>query len=311
MENFEEQLRSDLHQYLLSMQEVDERMPECPDVEEYAPQNSTSGGQTVSNGFSFSLGGSVSFKSGGPEAGISSSMQWSRSVSKFNADLTMKTKVETNGEVTWDYEGGDPDAHISGFGNYHDNAKSIQCSTCTLQHAWEWTVKGSSSSSVTLKASATLRDSYMAYSKGFLECIPHYVTFNNTISDNITIPCPPRYHQNWSMNVESKDVDASKLKEIESFLTSHLGQYFMPTCVFSTVKPEHKRATGVADSDEVAVFVSKCKQAFASTSGRELLCEAGKRAGLSDKGSFTIVWRHTDLGVNSDRKEFTFIMSAQ
>ena len=33
-ENFEEQLRSDLHQYLLSMQEVDERMPECPDVEE-------------------------------------------------------------------------------------------------------------------------------------------------------------------------------------------------------------------------------------------------------------------------------------
>ena len=34
MENFEEQLRKDLHQFLLNMQEVDERMPECPDVEE-------------------------------------------------------------------------------------------------------------------------------------------------------------------------------------------------------------------------------------------------------------------------------------
>ena len=34
MENFEEQLRKDLHQFLLSMKEVDERMPECPDVEE-------------------------------------------------------------------------------------------------------------------------------------------------------------------------------------------------------------------------------------------------------------------------------------
>ena len=33
MENFEEQLRKDLHQFLLSMKEVDERMPECPDVE--------------------------------------------------------------------------------------------------------------------------------------------------------------------------------------------------------------------------------------------------------------------------------------
>ena len=34
MEQFEEQLHQDLHQFLLSMKEVDERLPECPDVEE-------------------------------------------------------------------------------------------------------------------------------------------------------------------------------------------------------------------------------------------------------------------------------------
>ena len=34
MENFEAQLRNDLQQFLLSMNEVDERMPECPDVED-------------------------------------------------------------------------------------------------------------------------------------------------------------------------------------------------------------------------------------------------------------------------------------
>ena len=34
MENFEDTLRKDLHQFLLSMKEVDERLPECPDVEE-------------------------------------------------------------------------------------------------------------------------------------------------------------------------------------------------------------------------------------------------------------------------------------
>ena len=34
MENFEEILRKDLHQFLLSMKEVDERLPECPDVED-------------------------------------------------------------------------------------------------------------------------------------------------------------------------------------------------------------------------------------------------------------------------------------
>jgi hypothetical protein len=34
MEQFEQQLNNDLHQYLLSLNEVDDRQPECPDVEE-------------------------------------------------------------------------------------------------------------------------------------------------------------------------------------------------------------------------------------------------------------------------------------
>ena len=34
MEQFEEKLHEDLHQFLLSMKEVDEKLPECPDVEE-------------------------------------------------------------------------------------------------------------------------------------------------------------------------------------------------------------------------------------------------------------------------------------
>ena len=34
MEQFEKQLQKDLHQFLLSMKEVDERLPECLNVEE-------------------------------------------------------------------------------------------------------------------------------------------------------------------------------------------------------------------------------------------------------------------------------------
>ena len=34
MNEFEDKLHDDLHQFLLSMKEVDERLPECPDVEE-------------------------------------------------------------------------------------------------------------------------------------------------------------------------------------------------------------------------------------------------------------------------------------
>ena len=34
MEQFEDKLHQDLHQFLQSMKEVDERLPECPDVED-------------------------------------------------------------------------------------------------------------------------------------------------------------------------------------------------------------------------------------------------------------------------------------
>ena len=34
MEQFEKQIHQDLHQFLISMKEVDDRLPECPDVEE-------------------------------------------------------------------------------------------------------------------------------------------------------------------------------------------------------------------------------------------------------------------------------------
>lgn len=37
MESFEEKVKKDLHQYLVKMGRVDEKLPECPDVEELWP----------------------------------------------------------------------------------------------------------------------------------------------------------------------------------------------------------------------------------------------------------------------------------
>jgi len=41
---------------------------------------------------------------------------------------------------------------------------------------------------------------------------------------------------------------------------------------------------------------------------KDILREAGKVGGLKDSDSYTIVWRQTDAGVNSDQEEFTFKM---
>lgn len=41
----------------------------------------------------------------------------------------------------------------------------------------------------------------------------------------------------------------------------------------------------------------------------KILQMAGKVAGVSSGGSYTIVWRQTDFNVNSDREEFAFNMN--
>jgi hypothetical protein len=110
------------------------------------------------------------------------------------------------------------------------------------------------------------------------------------------------------MTVKSNDVSADKLGEIEAYLTNKFGQYFMPTCVFSTYKPGHKKVTDVKNCDEIGKYVEKCVEAFNSSTGQEILKEAAQQANMPSTGSFTIVWRQTDLGVNSDQEEYTFKM---
>lgn len=280
-------------------------------LEQYAPMNSTTGGTNESNGFSYSLGASVSAKSSGPEAGVSTSMQWSHSVSKFNADLTMTASPTPDGKVAWTYTGFNPDAHYGVFGNSHENAKSIQVNTCTVEQAWVWTVTGSVSPNVYICPTISIKDSWLAYASLTLECYPHYISAVKTESPVFCVACPPRYLQTWSMYVEADNVSADKLEAMESFLASRFGKYFMPTCVFSTKKPNHKVDEKISKSDEIGDFVKDCKEAYDSETGREILQNAGKRAQLAETDSFTIVWRHTDLGANSDRETYTFHMSSK
>jgi len=277
-------------------------------LEEYVPQNSTTGGQNVQDGFNFSLGSSVSVKSSGPEANVSASMTWTHSVTKFAADLAMKVNASPDANVVWTYTGADPDSHYRPFSNYHETAKTILANTCTLQQAWVWTVEGSTSTSVNLKSSVAIQDNWLTYALGSFECIPYYVSQDNKVVTNISILCPPRHHQTWVMTVKSNDVSADKLGEIEAYLTNKFGQYFMPTCVFSTYKPGHKKVTDVKNCDEIGKYVEKCVEAFNSSTGQEILKEAAQQANMPSTGSFTIVWRQTDLGVNSDQEEYTFKM---
>lgn len=67
------------------------------EIENYAPQNSTSGGETDTDGFTFSLGANASVSASGPQVGVNSNMAWSHTVSKVDPDLSMKALPSEDG----------------------------------------------------------------------------------------------------------------------------------------------------------------------------------------------------------------------
>lgn len=123
-------------------------------LENYAPQNSTSGGQTEANSFSFGLGAEASVSANGPQAGVSANMSWSHSVSEFNSDLTMTASPSASGVTEWTYTGRDVSSHFSKTpwkNHWHEFPRSIQVTTCTVEQAWVWTVASSQSATVTIQ----------------------------------------------------------------------------------------------------------------------------------------------------------------
>lgn len=287
-------------------------------LENYAPQNSTSGGQNVSNGFSFGLGANASVNASGPQVGVNASMSWSHSVSTFNPDLSMTASPTPSGVAVWNYIGSDVESHFSKtpFRNhYHEFARPIQVTTCTVEQAWVWTVAGSQSQTVTIQPTFYLQDDWLTYDRSILhiaQAYAHYISaFRTRMVTPIVINCPPRHLQTWSMSVT--DADGADVTKIKNYLNEQLKQYCLASSVFYTIKPDHKKAYNegkkIEEYDEIGRFVYLAKEAFTkNNSVKEILKEAGKVGGVPDTGSYKIVWRQTDSNVNSDSEDFTFNM---
>lgn len=290
-------------------------------LEDYLPKNSTTGGNTVTDVLTYNVGANVSYseKSHG-SVGLSGGVTWGTNVSHFDADLSMKANPSADGTVEWLYDGYSVDSHFTmkfwkDIPTRHEFARAIQTNTCTVQQAWVWTVK-SKSSTVTIHPIFQLLDDWMTYDRAFShpgQAVPHYIQIGDfQILAPIVVNCPPRFTQTWSMSVESDDVSADKLEVIEKYLQSQLKAYFVASYVFHTKKADHKKSynegKNPAEYDEIGQFIHKAKRAFATDNVKEILRSAGKRAGVPDNGSYTIVWRQTDPDIYSDREEYTFDM---
>jgi len=179
-----------------------------------------------------------------------------------------------------------------------------------------WTVAASKSKTVTIKPTFQLQDEWLTYDRALNhigQCYERYINQGDSRSVTpMVISCPPRYIQTWSMSVTTEAEGADVVK-IKNYLTDQLKQYFLASSVFYTDRPDHKKSYNEGKSvekyDEIGQFIVDAKNAFNHNNNViEILREAGRVGGVPNTGSYTITWRQTDAGINSDREEYTFSM---
>ena len=98
--------------------------------------------------------------------------------------------------------------------------RSIQKSTCTLHHAWVWSIPATSPNYVNLEGSFELADEWLTYIWASLETQEVYLPVKRNETWSFSIAAPPHYMQEWAMTIEPYS------KATEDSLASHLGHEY-------------------------------------------------------------------------------------
>ncbi len=259
---------------------------------DYTPKN-TPGGTTVTESFSASLGANVGVNSSGPMGGITGQLTWGSSVSRINPDLKATVTANTGtGQLEFDYIAARPIAEYNVFlPAKHSGIKDISIKTCTVQHAWVWSVE-TTANNVTLNTVFKSVDEWLTYEEFAAKCYEHYIPLPCEHKFKSAINCPPRNKQEWAMTIEPAN------SKTEAYLAQKLPQYFWHNNVFFTRKENHLKAD---TKDEISAWVQKSKAIFDKNSS--ILKGAAQEGGLTDK--YIIRWHQTN-GTGGQDNDFTY-----
>ena len=260
-----------------------------PNVDKYYPMNNTAGGINKTESFSYSIGANAGFGGGKPTGILTGNLTWGTSVSSFSPDLKM-TMTEDKGKLKWTYTGPHVEAHYKVFArNQHDSPRSIQTSTCTVEHAWVWSV-ATQAENINLSTKYKLEDEWLSYAPEKFRTLDVYFPNKEEKTFKSVISCPPRNTQEWSMTVTPTNT------AVESYLKEHLKDYFIPNFKLYTRKPTHAKDD---TKDEISAFVAKSKDIFSKN--QNIMKQAAENGKIS---SYTIRWHN--VNVQGSDADFTY-----
>lgn len=247
-----------------------------------SPQNDMSGSTSYTCGINWSLTGAFITPN------ISSGFSVSKTKSYSIPDIKKQYQQNSN-NPSWTYTATThPKATLkwlrSGFDCWweHDQTKEIYRSDFVLGHSWIWEVKNASKQ-YSIKSNIKVSLEGLAVGKGYkTKTISMLKVFETEQSHTITLPQPPRFEQQWTMDMEPDNKAAfDRLKE--SFPNSWIETFSL----YTTTKDDRK-----------------CIDAHIQTLIRNLETNPRKvkNAGITD--DFTLVWK--ELNGTTDYKSYTY-----
>lgn len=261
-----------------------------PNVDKYYPMNNTAGGINQTESFSFNLNGNIGVSGGRPAGGVGAGWTWGSSVSKFNPDLSMTAALTNGGLLKWSYSAPRMQAYYKWFSpNEHDIPRAIQTTTCTVEHAWVWSV-ASEANTINLKTHIRLSDEWLSYDDHRSMCTEYYIPCWLDQTFKSVVNCPPRKTQEWTMTVSPANM------QVEAYLKEHLKDYFIPNFKLFTRKAEHKASD---TADEISVFVKKSQEVF--NKNATVMKQAAEYGKVSE---YTIRWHNLNVAGTED--DFTY-----
>lgn len=251
-------------------------------ISNVSPQNDMSGSTSYTSGINWSLTGAFITPN------ISSGFSISNSKSYSIPDIK-KQYQQSGNNPSWTYTATThPDAAMK-MGVFkeldweHGQAKEIYRSDITLGHIWIWEVKNASKQYFTKSnINVSLEGLAIGRHKKKRKNITRRKVFQTEHSHCITLPQPPRFEQQWTMDMEPDNKAAfDRLKE--SFPNSWIETFPL----YTTTKDDRK-----------------CIDAHIQTLIRNLETNPRKVKNAGITGDFTLVWK--ELNSTSDYKSYTY-----
>ncbi len=218
-------------------------------VEHVSPTNSISGKTDYSVGINWGISAAFAF-SKSPNANVTGSVNLSKNWTYSIPDLGSTFSYNGN-SPKWEYVAGTIPKGHNKTPDTHDIARDIMRTDCTVGHSWVWKIPNANETyKFTSKTWIDIQGFWFKH--GFFKGKTHYRTQSSKSSVTFELLPPPRYKQEWIMQMDPYD------RETSDYLKELFPDYWGASFALYTVEANDR--TAIRNKIDDMVYILQCNR---------------------------------------------------